>query len=271
MRLDSFRSALLAGARDVWPLATLLAAVTTTAACLTAGWESPGALTPRNPATASNANAASAKKSGGGKGPDFSKEMKPCENGLIDDLEDNDNKVEPLENRSGYWFSYVDSAGSSLQPAPFAMSPNGAGSSKFAVHISGKLGASGNVFAGVGFNFIEPKQTYDATAYKGISLRAKSGAASSHVVRIKVGDVNTVPEGNVCKDKCYNDFGVDLNLTEDWAKYSIPFKAMTQQPGWGDPRPKAIDVSQLFGVQFAESQPGATFDVWVDDIQFVCD
>src|SRR5262249_15005127 len=122
----------------------------------------------------------------------------------------------------------------------------------------------------LGFNFTEPKGPYDASAYKGLSLRAKSGSASTRVVRIKVGDVNTAPEGKVCKT-CYNDFGVDLTLTDEWTEYSIPFKAMTQQPGWGDPRPKAIDVSQLFGVQFAESQPGATYDVWIDDVQFVCE
>jgi endoglucanase len=259
MRLDWLAT------RGLLPLGVALAA-TGTAACLTEGWESPGALTPRNPTVAAS------RKGGAVKAPAFTKEMKPCTNGLIDDLEDNDNRIEPLENRSGYWFSYVDSQGTTLSPSPFSMTPEGANGSKYAVHVSGKMGASGNVFAGVGFNFMEPKQAYDATAYKGISLRAKSApGASTHAVRLKVGDVNTSPEGKVCKDKCYNDFGADLTLTDDWTKYSIPFKAMTQQPGWGDPRPKSIDVSQLFGVQFAQSETGATYDVWVDDIQFVCE
>ena len=265
MRINLLRGAALASTRALWPLTISLAAIATTD-CIGAGWESPGALTPRSSVVAAQSTASAP----AAKGPDFTKEMKPCENGVIDDLEDNDNKVEPLENRSGYWFTYVDALGTTLSPAPFAMSPGGAGGSNFAAHISGKMGPSGNVYAGLGFNFTEPKGPYDASAYKGISLRAKSGPASTRVVRLKVGDVNTAPEGKICKN-CYNDFGVDLTLTDDWVKYTIPFKAMMQQPGWGDPRPKAIDVSQLFGVQFAESQPGATFDVWIDDLQFVCD
>ena len=85
-----------------------------------------------------------------------------------------------------------------------------------------------------------------------------------------VGDVNTDPAGNICKDKCYNEFGVDLTLTEKWQKYTIPFSAMTQQPYWGEPRP-SIDPSKVFGIGWKISGGGTAFDVWVDDVQFVCD
>ena len=49
---------------------------------------------------------------------------------------------------------------------------------------------------------------------------------------------------------------------------TIPFGAMTQQDGWGAPHPAAIDPSKLYGLQWQVVSPGASFDVWIDDIQF---
>jgi endoglucanase len=198
---------------------------------------------------------------------------KACPDGTIDDAEDNDGKILTLKDRGGYWFTYADDSGSTIEPMKFAMAAGGANGSKYAARMTGKMGTKGDsVWAGMGFNFSDPKKPYNATAYKGVSFMAKIGAGSTEKVRITVADMNTDPEGKVCREKgCYNHFGSDLSLTDKWAKYTILFSAMTQQSGWGDPHPPSIDASKIFAMQWAESTAGASFDVWIDDIQFVCE
>jgi endoglucanase len=196
---------------------------------------------------------------------------KACPDAVIDDAEDNDGKVLTAKDRGGYWFTYADEAGSTIEPKKFAMAAGGANGSKYAAHMSGKMSTKGDsVWAGMGFTFGDPKKPYNATAYKGISFQAKIGTGSTDKVRVSLGDINTDPDGKVCK-ACYNNFGADITLTDKWAKYTIPFSGMTQQSGWGDPHPPSIDASKLYGVQWAESTAGASFDVWIDDVQFVCE
>jgi endoglucanase len=81
--------------------------------------------------------------------------------------------------------------------------------------------------------------------------------------------MNTDPDGAVCTE-CFNDFGGDLNLTTDWKKYIFPFKKMTQEPDWGAPRKPHIVPSTIYGVQFQVKVPNASYDIWVDDLQFLC-
>ena len=78
----------------------------------------------------------------------------------------------------------------------------------------------------------------------------------------------TDEEGGNCTE-CFNDFGADIELTESWQKYVVLFSKMKQQEGWGRPRPRKIDRTQVFGIQFQAQAPGGAYDVWVDDIAFV--
>ena len=45
---------------------------------------------------------------------------------------------------------------------------------------------------------------------------------------------------------------------------------MTQQAGWGAPRPTKIDPTGVVAVQFQVAAPNATYDIWVDDVTFIC-
>ncbi len=197
----------------------------------------------------------------------------PPSEGMIADGESNSNQINPIKGRGGYWYTFVDSNGSTITPTAgsqggtFAMSPGGANGSKFAAHMSGQVGGGDTVYAGMAFNFVDPKGTYDATAYKGISFWAKIGPGSTPNVRLKVPDTNTDPEGKVCKE-CFNDFGVDLHLTEEWKQFVVPYMAMSQMKGWGSPRTKGVDSSQIYGVQWQVNDKGMPYDVWIDDIQF---
>lgn len=190
--------------------------------------------------------------------------------GVVDDTEDDNNQVSLNKGRSGYWYTFADKTGSAVTPAAggtFAMSPGGANGSKHAAHMNGKVGGGAVVFAGMGFNFVDPKGAYNASGYKGISFWAKVGPGSTTHVRVKLPDGNTDPDGKVCTD-CFNDFGQDLELSQTWTKYTIPFSGTSQLSGWGAPHPGAIDANKLYGVQWQVNTAGASYDVWVDDIEF---
>jgi endoglucanase len=192
--------------------------------------------------------------------------------GMISDGE-SDNKTNAIKGRGGYWYTFVDNAGSTITPTAgsqggtFAMSPGGAEGTAHAAHMTGVIGGGDAVYAGMGLNFVDPKGTYDASAYKGISFWAKKGPGSTANVRLKVPDINTDPDGKVCKE-CFNDFGFDLHLTDDWTQYTLPFSALSQMKGWGSPHTPAIDATKIYGMQFQVNEKGAKFDVWVDNIRF---
>jgi endoglucanase len=197
----------------------------------------------------------------------------PKDVGLIADGENNSNQIADIQNRGGYWYTFVDDAGSSVVPeagkngGTFQMTPGGANGSKFAAHMTGAIGGGGTIYAGMGLNFVDPKGMYDAGKYKGISFWAKKGPGSTGNVRLKVPDVSTDPDGKMCKE-CFNDFGLDLQLTDEWTQYTIPFASMKMMKGWGSPRADGIDPSKIYGMQWQVNEPGAKFDIWIDEIAF---
>jgi endoglucanase len=201
--------------------------------------------------------------------------MKECgPSGQIDDFEDNNNQNLVIEGRGGYWYTFVDKAGSTVSPeageagGTFAPSEGGYGS-KYAGEFKGKIGTAAIVFGALGMNFQDPKATYDASKYAGITFFAKRGANSTGKVRLKVPDGNTDPEGGVCSE-CFNDFGADLNLTEQWQRFVLPFHDMKQMEGWGAPRKPHIDSSKIFGLQWQVNVQGADYDISIDNVGFIC-
>jgi hypothetical protein len=189
---------------------------------------------------------------------------------LVDDCEDDNNQVSTHGGRNGYWYTFVDKQGSTITPpahTKFLMSSGGASGSRYAARILGKMSANGDpLFAGLGFSFTDPKGPYDATKYTGISFYAKVGSKSTRTVRLKLPDVNTDPDGRVCKE-CFNDFGADLTLTDEWKKYTIPFAAMKQMKDWGDPNPPAVNRAMVFGVQWQFNDTGVDYDLWIDSVR----
>jgi hypothetical protein len=190
---------------------------------------------------------------------------RPAEDGLIDDFEDGNMQVSKVADRGGSWFASKDPNGSTIDPTPLAMSQPGAGSEK-ALHVFGQTSSATDAWGSlVGANFVE-QGVYDASKYSGIAFKAKVGAKAAQSVRFNVGDVNTHPDGGVCKT-CWNHFGKDLQLTTEWQEYKVSFAELQQQPGWGD-RFAALTPSKLIAIYWAFG-PGKAFDLWVDDIHFV--
>jgi endoglucanase len=189
----------------------------------------------------------------------------------VDDAEDNNNQVLVQGGRKGYWYTFVDKAGTSISPpagTKFLMSPGGSRDSKYAARMLGKVSGNGDpLFAGMGFSFMDPKGAYDASAYTGVSFYGKIGAGSTKTVRLKVPDIDTDPAGKRCSE-CFNDFGADLTMDEHWKRYFVPFATMKQMEGWGSPTPPTVDKSKLYGLQWQVVAQGASYDVWIDDVQF---
>jgi endoglucanase len=192
--------------------------------------------------------------------------------GLIDDCEDNNNQIALVGGRGGYWYTFSDDLGSTIDPpkgGTFPMTAGGANGSGFAAHISGTIAASGSpIYAGVGFNWVDPKEKYDASKFGGIAFWAKKGPGSNGKIRIKLPDANTDPQGGVCT-ACFNDFGADIELTEIWTEYVITWEAAKQMPYWGNPTPPKIDSKQLYGFQVQVNKLGQKYDVWIDDVSFI--
>lgn len=188
----------------------------------------------------------------------------------IEDGEDGNNQILVQDGRSGYVYTYVDAVGSTIDPAagaPFPMAAGGANGTQHALRMSGDLGPSGTVYAAMGMNFTDPQGPYDLSKYQGISFFAKKGPGSTSKVRVKMADKNTDPDGGVC-GACSNDFGMQLSLSEEWQKFIVPFRALRQEAGWGNPRPRSVASEAVFSIQFAVNDKGKAFDVWVDDIAF---
>lgn len=200
-------------------------------------------------------------------------EGSPCPaSGMFDDGEDANNQVLVQEGRGGYWYTYVDDTGSTIDPpagatgGQFAWAQPGY-NSQYAARMHGNISNANVVFAGMGANFTDPKGAYDASKYGGMSFWAKRGPGTTPKVRFKIPDAATDPDGGICS-ACYNDFGIELKLNEEWTQYIITFDSLKQERGWGAPHPKGIDTSQMFATQWQVNDKGKPYDVWVDDLAF---
>jgi endoglucanase len=194
--------------------------------------------------------------------------------GLVDDCEDGNNQTKVVEGRGGYWYTFTEGHGTTVVPQAgaaggnFAMSPGGVNGSKYAARARGRVAEGEIVFGALGLNFADPKGLYDASRYKGIAFWAKRGPDSSGIVRFNIPDVSTDQDGGICKE-CFNDFGADIELSEGWQHFVFPWRRLKQLPGWGLPRPHAIKPNKLYGLQWQARQPGADFDIWIDDVELI--
>ncbi len=190
----------------------------------------------------------------------------------IEDGEDSDDRVIVRDGRGGYLYTYKDEHGTTISPSgEFSVTRGGANGSQYSLRMKGKVADAQDVYAGMGLGFVEPKGPYNASRYRGISFIAKRGPGTAPAVRVKLPDANTDPDGKVCSE-CFNDFGIDFQVAEEWTRYEVSFADLSQQVGWGEPRPDAVDASKLYGVQWQVVSRGAAFDLWVDDVRFIgCD
>lgn len=192
---------------------------------------------------------------------------------LIEDAEDGGDQVIVHEGRDGYWYTFADARSELAGCCPLARTRpvpllGGAHGSRCAWNLRGRLADEQIVFAGLGVNMRHPKAAYDASRFVGVSFFARHGAGSSWRVRVHFPDGNTDPDGGVCQ-QCFNDFGAEIAVTEQWTKYTLLFDSLGLRREWGMPRPERLDASRLFGIQFRAIGVDEPFDIWIDDLAFV--
>jgi hypothetical protein len=138
-----------------------------------------------------------------------------------------------------------------------------------------------------------PAATADLTAYAGITFWARAEAGGARKLLVKINDRNTDPRGGVCNashpdddDGCYNGFGTNLVLTDTFARYTLDFSSLAQDPSWGfRPEPSVLDLAHVYVINFefdaaicaqegtgmcaGGEMPPLSFDFWLDDLYFV--
>jgi hypothetical protein len=179
---------------------------------------------------------------------------------LIDDFEDGDVAVLPLEGRGGVWvlFKDTDQAGSLPLIAPVAR-PRPSSRNHKALHAVGPELRDWGANLQVDFR----PTCYDARAYGGIAFTAKGPGRFYAGVR----EVGVVPTqwGGTCTHDCYDTHQKKIDLSADWRSYELRWSEFRQR-GYAAP---PLDPARIHGLAFLV-QPGDTpFDLWVDDVRFI--
>jgi hypothetical protein len=200
---------------------------------------------------------------------------------VIDDMEDGDNGVKRIGNRTGFWYTYLDALGSTItpKPDPAGASPLKPGTTNChggtsCVIITGMtvVGAPDDMmyaYAGVGFDLSNAGKpcVYNGSAYAGIKFWARGDVP----VTIKLNTTATADAqgGGTCAAECNGGFsptGADVVLTPEWQQIDINF-ATAMGPTWVL-TPKTLDKAALLGMQ-VQVPPGQTsYTIAIDDVTF---
>jgi hypothetical protein len=200
---------------------------------------------------------------------------------LIDDMEDGDNQICPTGGRKGTWWAISDGTSTDLTPAVGSiftqeLIPGGRGQSRAAAHLAGS-GFAGA--AGLDLGLAVKGQTYDASAFNGISFWMKTNAAYLNF-DIFTPDTIPVSDGGSCMDSdtalnCNNPwwFGVNTPKSDTWFQVAVPFAAFAQLPANSTTTGNVVTGSATWDPTklddlWALVEGPAAFDLWIDDISF---
>jgi hypothetical protein len=209
-----------------------------------------------------------------------------CNALMIDDLEDGDGQICDSLNsagRHGSWFTIGGGTGTQLKPASGStftptLIPGGRGASSYAARVTGSGFIAGGAVMGLNLNVQGlATQPYNANQTGGITFWMKSNVPVAVAFPIPA----TIPigqGGGACSDgadenNCRNHFQwlITAPTPGEWVQYQVPYAALAQ-PIKGDAHGNTVfgsatwDPANLVGIQFLPT--AASFDVWVDDIQF---
>jgi hypothetical protein len=201
---------------------------------------------------------------------------------LIDNLEDGDNGLAHVGSRTGLWYTYVDTLGSTIVPAPdpAGASPSKAGSTNCHGGMTCML-VSGNTvmadnngikypYAGVGFDFSHAKKpcVYNGSAYSGIRFWARGDVAIT--IKLNTAATTTPDGGGTCiSGLCgagFSPTGADVLLTPTWQQIDVNF-ATAAPPSWAEALALHPDPATLVSLQ-VQVPPGQEFNVALDDFTF---
>lgn len=220
----------------------------------------------------------------------------PTAEGLIADFEEKSADVLPIEGRLGRFEGYGDAAGQisvTVQTEGATacnqgyLQAKGSGFSDYvgvAAVLKGTLDTAANEYI---------PSVYDASAFTGISFRAKRGSSHANPVRFGIATPWTEgpPIGSVCNDtdpnnKCWNHLGHflidDEALTDQWKTFSFCFDRDFYPlflPSGATTEQRRQVAANLLKLQFQFNQSftpdgmlvarAAAFDFHLDDVKLV--
>jgi hypothetical protein len=157
---------------------------------------------------------------------------------------------------------------------------------------AGASGADASTGAQAGCPIIlGAEASVDLSAYSGITFWAKGDLGGARTILVMFSDSHTDARGGICNyvdsnspDFCYNSFGTTIDLTDTFARYTVDFASLKQDPTWGyHPDPDVFDVQHVYEIEFqidaptcyatemcvGGAPPPVSFDFWIDDLYFV--
>jgi len=192
---------------------------------------------------------------------------------MIDDFEDPgaDNDYMGVffgDGRSGKWFDSHDLTKTPVVTMLPEASTGGAASNTRALHYKGVAPMGWGATLG-----ITVANCYDARAYQGVSFYIKgSPAAGNSQVKFSLHSPisEPAPSGGCsaadnAAGKCYDHFAKLITLTDQWTRYDLHWKDLTQNCASD---PTYIPQSQILTFSYSIVNPNAGFDFWVDNLSF---
>ena len=184
---------------------------------------------------------------------------------LIDDFEDGDARIAPLEHRAGFWNTSNDGTGLEVPspggPFPVSRIPGGRGASRFALHVRGGKFSKWGVALSTD---LSARRCYDASAYGGIAFWARGRGHVDIIAKM----TQTAPEeyGGSCTHDCYDGHRTTIELSSQWHEERITW-AELKQKGFGPPL--TFDPRSLLGLEFSSMPAQTPLDYWIDDLRFL--
>jgi hypothetical protein len=179
---------------------------------------------------------------------------------LIDDFEDGDDAVRPLEGRTGFWRwpREIDAPGTApaLIPVP---RPDATRGNRLAQHVKG--GQLLDWGATIEFDF--RPTCYDASKYVGVSFQARGPGRIYFAARER--SVIPIAEGGSCQADCHNPHVAKIELESGFRTYQVRFAELRQR-GLGKP---PLDTHRLHSLAFLIRPEDTPYDVWLDDVRFL--
>jgi len=179
---------------------------------------------------------------------------------LLDDFEDGDDELAPLEQRAGFWRWARESDAPGTAPAllPVPRTEPSA-RNRLALHVKGGTLVDWGATVEVSFR----AACYDASAYGGIKLQAR-GPGRIYVALREVG-VIPLAEGGTCQRDCHNPHVAKIELSREWRSYEFRWAELRQR-GMDTP---PLAPSRLHSVAFLIRPEDTPYDVWLDDVRFL--
>jgi hypothetical protein len=196
----------------------------------------------------------------------------PSDVGLLDDFEDDDDRVFKGFQREGWWFSAADDSGGTILPAkgkfkPEALPANEAtGDNRYAAHFAASGFKDWGAVWGSTLSFADEgiRCPWNGSRFEALRFRAKGNGTVT--VRFAMPETLAKEFGGQCDDRCYDFHARKITLSDAWTEYVVRFDRL-QQGGWG--REVRFDPRTLLGVQFAIDGSSPPVDFWVDDLELL--